>query len=675
MWISDGEAFMDEATFRQDETDTCAQRTNACVVRTSFKNRDVNDGKNDRSSSLLEEPINRRTALGAIATVTASAAAVSLSDQTSQARADSGVAHPFRGVFGRMTGAKAAVSALVCEGVRCVFGIPGAQSNEIWDAFKSANLPYLLTTHEGSASVMADAAARVTGEVGVFCIVPGPGITNALTGIGEARLDSVPIVGIITDVKQGPDAPAFQVHSLPTVALLQPVCKAVIPTRHQAEIPAAIHQAFRIARAGEPGPVAVVVPYDFWTKTWDYRVAVPPQILPPFDEHAYGHALALLSNKRKRVGIYAGLGCVNAYDSLARVAEILQAPVATSVSGKGTISDAHPLAVGWGYGAQGTRAAEKAFKDVDLVLAIGVRYSEVSTANYAIPKHDCLIHVDANPDNLGRNVPATVKVTADAAVFLARLQADAQAIARPVDHNLTRRIAQLRSVDREHNGRPIIEGAVDPMFFYSQLRRSLGCEELIFVDVTVSTHWASEAIEVDAPRRYFTPANNQSMGWAIPAAIGAQAARPDRIVVATTGDGCFLMSAIETSTAVRAGLPVKFFVLVDGAYAYMQKLQEPVYRRTTATELARVDYAAFAQAFGLAYNRICQNVDVASGIARALATPGPVLTEVDVSYDGREIRWLNAVKSSYIKHMTTGQGVRAIARISSRSIAVGREND
>ena len=136
------------------------------------------------------------------------------------------------------------------------------------------------------------------------------------------------------------------------------------------------------------------------------------------------------------------------------------------------------------------------------------------------------------------------------------------------------------------------------MFFLSQLRAALGPDELIFVDVTAATHWASETIEVPGPRRYFTPADNQSMGWAIPAAIGAQRVRPDRQVVCVTGDGCFLMSAIETSTAVRAGLPVKFFVLDDGAYHYMQMLQEPVYRRTTATEIARIDFAAFAAGHG-----------------------------------------------------------------------------
>ena len=155
-----------------------------------------------------------------------------------------------------------------------------------------------------------------------------------------------------------------------------------------------------------------------------------------------------------------------------------------------------------------------------------------------------------------------------------------------------------------------------------------GPDELIFVDVTASTHWASEAIEVQGPRRYFTPADNQSMGWAIPAAIGAQRVRPDRQVVCVTGDGCFLMSAIEMSTAARAGLPVKFFVLDDGGYHYMQMLQEPVYRRTTATEIARIDYAAFAQAVGIGFQpdhrqrRCAAGPPARPGLPRARPHPG-----------------------------------------------------
>ncbi len=611
--------------------------------------------------------LSRREALGVLGTVGAVATLA-----PGSARADLTPALPPQGprpaVQGRLTGAQAAVAALCSESIPCVFGVPGAQNNEFWDAMKSAGMPYLLVTNEASASVMADGAARATGGVGVFSVVPGPGMTNSLTGIGEALLDSVPIVGLITDVDRRPGAPSFQVHSTPNAPVLRPLCKAVLEAKHPAQVPFLIHDAFRIARAGEPGPVSVILPFHLLTDSWEYDGVAPPPYPAPFDEAAYRRAVGVLSNRRARVGIYAGMGCLDAGPALACVAEILQAPVATSVSGKGVIPDAHPLAVGWGYGAQGTRAAEKAFKEVDVVLAVGVKYSENSTASYAIPKHDKLIHVDANPNNIGRNVPACVGVNADAGVFLARLIQDAPALRRPSDPGLARRIARHRELDRRENSKEQITQGVDPMLFLLQLRRALGPDELIFVDVTASSHWASEAIDLTGPRRYFTPANNQSMGWAIPAALGAQKVRPDRVVASVSGDGCFLMSGLEMSTAARAGLPVKFFVLDDGSYHYMQMLQEPTFRRTTATDLARVDFGHYAAAMGLAYHVIERNADLPAGVARAVGHPGPILTRVVVSYEGREIRWLGAAKSSYIKHLSGDQKLRMAGRIAGRSL-------
>jgi acetolactate synthase-1/2/3 large subunit len=165
------------------------------------------------------------------------------------------------------------------------------------------------------------------------------------------------------------------------------------------------------------------------------------------------------------------------------------------------------------------------------------------------------------------------------------------------------------------------------------------------------------------------------MGWAIPAAIGAQRVRPDRQVVCVTGDGCFLMSAIEMSTAARAGLPVKFFVLDDGGYHYMQMLQEPVYRRTTATEIARIDYAAFAQAVGLGYNQIVDNADALAGIQRALAFPGPILTRVVIRYEGREIRWMSALRSHYLRKMPNRDKVRLAARVGVRALTPQADSD
>ena len=293
---------------------------------------------------------------------------------------------------------------------------------------KAHGVPYLLVTNEASASVMADAAARATGEVGVFGVVPGPGLTNAMTGIGEALLDSVPIVGIVTDVDRAPGSPdrpgPRPAQRGPAPAGLQGGVRGPPPgpdpRRDPPGLPARPLRASPARSAwSSRSPSA---PRSGTTTSRRPRLPAPVRR----GGLSAGPSACCRTGRRGSAST-PGMGCVDAGPSLAAVAEMLQAPVATSVSGKGCIPDAHPLAVGWGYGTQGTRAAERTFKDVDLVLAVGVRYSEVSTANYAIPEHHRLIHVDANPHILGRNVPASVKVYADARLFLDRLLADAQA--------------------------------------------------------------------------------------------------------------------------------------------------------------------------------------------------------------------------------------------------------
>jgi acetolactate synthase-1/2/3 large subunit len=578
-------------------------------------------------------------------------------------------------VSGLMTGAKALVETLIQEGADCVFGIPGAQENEVWDAMKSRGLGYLLVTHEYSAAAMADGYARSTGKPGVLCVVPGPGVTNSLTGIGEALLDSIPLVCIVGDVATGAKYRPFQVHSLPQAALLQPVTKAVCEVNHVAEIPNAVRQAFQLAQCGEPGPVAVVIPYNLLIDSHHYHSTPLGPVPLPFDDQAFDRALRLLSHRNLRVGIYAGLGCMDYSCSLVQLAETLQAPVATSVSGKGVIPESHPLAVGWGYGPQGTRTAEQAFHGVDVLVALGVRYSEVSTAFYSQPQHRHVIQVDANPNNLGRIMKTEVCVHADAGVFLGRLLEQADGIRRPANPKLTAQIAQWKWAEGKKNAEIHAECGADPMAFLLTLRRSTCPDALLFVDVTLAEHWAAEVFQTLQPRTYFNPTDNQAMGWSIPAALGAQRAHPGRQTVTITGDGCLLMTAMEISTAAREGLPVKFFVLDDQAYGYMQALQIPAYKRTTATVLARLDYPALAKGLGVAYQEISDSHDLEALIRGALETDGPVLTRVVTDYRKRPVRWVEAVKDRFKKELTTEQKVRFAARLGVRSLDHNREND
>jgi acetolactate synthase-1/2/3 large subunit len=571
-------------------------------------------------------------------------------------------------VVGRMTGAAALTEALIAEGTECVFGIPGAQMNELWDTFKQRELPYLLVTHEFSAACMADGYARSKGKPGVLCIVPGPGLTNAISGIGEALLDSVPMVCVVGDIGRGDHFHHFQVHDLPQVGILRNVTKQVIVVQHESQIPGAIRQAFQLAMCGEPGPVGVVVPYNLLIETHHYNSAPLAPAGLPWDEAAANRALGLLSNNRLRVGIYAGMGCMDHSHALVQLAELLQAPVATSIAGKGVISETHPLSVGWGYGPQGTRTAEQTFRHVDLVLAIGVRFSEVSTGFYSLPQHRHLIHVDINPNNLGRIMRTEVCVNADAGVFLNHCLSHADAIRRPANPHLINHIHARKCADLREYQQTFAQCGVDPVALLLALRRLTEPDALTFVDVTCSQYWTTEVFRTVQPRTFFNPTNNQAMGWSIPAAIGAQRVNIGRQTLTITGDGCFLMSAMEVSTAARENLPVKFFILDDQAYHYMQLLQQPAYLRTTATILARLNYASLAQGWGVAYQEIRSTDQLEPCIRGALCHNGPVLVRVVTDYRRRPIRWIDAARARYTQELSAEQKVRFLARIGSRAI-------
>jgi acetolactate synthase I/II/III large subunit len=587
-------------------------------------------------------------------------------------------------VFGHMTGAQALVEALLLECVGCVYGIPGAQENELWDTFKEKELPYLLVTHEFSAACMADGYARSTGRPGVLCTVPGPGVTNSLTGLGEALLDSSPLVAIVGDVANGEKAMPFQVHSLNQTELLRSVCKCVYPVQTVAQIPGAVRQAFIAATSGEPGPVAVVVPYNLFIEGHDFRCPPPALPAPPFDEAAFQNALAILADPKARVGIYAGMGCMDFSAELTAVAELLQAPVATSISGKGVIPDSHPLAVGWGFGPHAGEVAETVFAGerahplktgVTTLLAIGVKFSEVSTGYYGNPQPKQVIHVDANPCNLARVLRTDVSVHADAGVFLGRLLACGDKVRRGADTALIARIRDLKAeTAKELCSVPPAKCGIDPLALIGALRRAMPEDGLLFTDVTMSEHLAAEYYRVCKPRTYFNPVDNQAMGWSIPAALGAQRVHGDRTVATLTGDGCALMSGLEISTAAREHLPVKFFILDDQAYHYMQMLQKPAYLRTTATILARMDYRALAQALGVAYVEIVGAAELEMKVRGALCFDGPVLVRVVTDYGKRKIRWIEAVRARYTKELTPAQKARFLARIGSRALKE-KEND
>jgi acetolactate synthase-1/2/3 large subunit len=249
-------------------------------------------------------------------------------------------------------------------------------------------------------------------------------------------------------------------------------------------------------------------------------------------------------------------------------------------------------------------------------------------------------------------------------------------VRRQQDVGLTTRIRQLKAESaKQLCNIPQPKCGVDPLALIAAMRSAMPQDGMLFVDVSVSEHLAAEHFKVFCPRTYFNPVDNQAMGWSVPAAVGAQQVHHGRTVATLTGDGCLLMSALEISTANRASLPVKFFVLDDQAYHYMQMLQKPAYLRTTATILAHLDYPAMARAFGVAYQEITFNAELDSKVRGALCHPGPVLVRVVTDYGDRKIRWLEAVRDKYTGELTAAQKARFLARIGSRAVQFHKVND
>jgi acetolactate synthase-1/2/3 large subunit len=256
-----------------------------------------------------------------------------------------------------------------------------------------------------------------------------------------------------------------------------------------------------------------------------------------------------------------------------------------------------------------------------------------------------------------------------------RLLAQSDCIRRAPDQRTVRLIDHRKQMECRVNSHVYARCGADPMLFLMTLRRLTPPETMAFVDVTVSQYWATEVFHAYGPRTFFNPVDNQSMGWSIPAAIGAQKVNPGRLTVTITGDGCFLMSATEISTAARECLPVKFFIFDDQAYHYMQLLQQSAYLRTTATILARINYRALAEGYGVAYQEIVCNNDLEPVIHGALAHPGPVLTRVLTDYRARPVRWIEAARDRYVQDLSPQQKAFFLTRLGSRAVDFHREND
>jgi acetolactate synthase-1/2/3 large subunit len=542
----------------------------------------------------------------------------------------------------KLTGGEIVVRALRDEGIRFTFGIPGTHNIELYDALADSDeIRPVLITDEQSAGFMADGLWRATGSLGCVNIVPGAGLTHALSGIAEAYMDGVPMLVLGCGIRRD-QARAYQLHEIDQLAIAAPVTKGVFRPRTGAELYPVLRDACALARAGTPGPVMVEVSVDLYLTRHEvsldgYTQATP--VVPAASAEAVRKAAAALTADGARPLLYAGLGAQGAAAELVALAERLEAPVATTIQGKGVFPESHPLFLWNGLGAAAPPFVRAAAAGRTITLAVGCRFSEVGTGSWSFAPPGPLLHVDINPEVLNRNFPAEQPIVSDAKNFLTALLAELAD--RPTagrDQELRSGIAAGHAAVRAASRVPAGNDRVTPARLLEALQRVLGPDTIFTTDSGNGTFLAMESLRLDRPGKFLAPVDYSCMGYSVPAAIGARLGMPEAPVVALAGDGAFLMTGLELLTAASQGAPVLVVVLRDRELAQIAQFQSTAFGRTTASVLPDYHVGSLAEAVGIEWLRLDadRDIDEVLETARAtLAAGRPVLIDTAIEYGGK----------------------------------------
>jgi acetolactate synthase-1/2/3 large subunit len=573
----------------------------------------------------------------------------------------------------KMTGADIVVRALEDEGIPFTFGIPGTHNIELYDSLaRSTKVRPILVTDEQSASFMADGVARSSGMLAAANVVPGAGLTHALSGIAEAYLDGIPMLVLACGIRRD-TGKAYQLHAVDQQAIARPVTKAQFLVENGADLYATIRRACRVARAAPAGPVFVEVPAEHYIFRHDvddgdmdaYRDE--PAAAPAFRSADLDQARSLLSSSRRPL-LYLGLGAAAAGADLVALAGRLEAPVATTFEGKGIFPESHPLWLWCGFGAAAPPFVRKIAADCDLTLAIGCRFSEVGTGSYGMEVPGKLVHVDIDPSVLDKNYRADLPVVADAAPFIARLLKNLPA--RRADPELRESIRAGHAKVWSGWDAPADAQKVTPPQLLKAVQELVGPSAIYTTDSGNGTFLAVECLRLDQPRSFLAPIDYSCMGYAVPAALGAALACPGRPVVSLAGDGAFLMTGLELLTAAQLQLPIMVLLLRDRELAQIAQFQQTALGRKSCSELPDYDLPAFCRAVGVEYLMLSRNAEIDSVLrqARALTEAHrPVVVEVAIDYS-RKTYFTNGVVRVNLARLPWPDRLRMVVRALARRL-------
>jgi acetolactate synthase I/II/III large subunit len=538
-----------------------------------------------------------------------------------------------------MRAVDAIMECLKAEGVDVVFGLPGGANLPTYDAFVDAGIKHILVRHEAGGGHAAEGYAKATGKVGVAFATSGPGATNLITPICDAMMDSVPVVFITGQVRTellGTDG--FQ--EADTLGITMPIVKHSFMIQHPTEIPRAIHEAFYLARSGRPGPVLVDVPQDLSRAEIEYEPVTDIR-LPGYQPTVEGNqkqirqAAKALAAARRPV-IYAGGGVVNANASaeLTEFATCDRFPVTCTLMGLGAFSGTHPQWLGM-LGMHGTRAANYAIDEADLICAIGARFDDRVTGKLSeFAPRAKFIHIDVDPAEISKNVPAHIPIVGDAKHVLSKLLVEYRALS-PDSARLGdwwKRIEGWR--DRHPLGYKDSEDSeIKPQYMIQALYEATGGEAIITSDVGQHQMWTAQYYNFPKPRRWINSGGLGTMGFGLPAAMGAAVGCPDQVVCCIAGDGSVQMNAQELATCAQEGIPIKVFIMNNGYLGMVRQWQELFWdgRYSQVETGAYPDFVKLAEAYGATGMRLTDKGSLVEDMKRAIETDGPVVADVKVT--------------------------------------------
>jgi acetolactate synthase I/II/III large subunit len=538
-----------------------------------------------------------------------------------------------------MRAVDALMECLKAEGVDVVFGLPGGANLPTYDAFYDAGIRHILVRHEAGGGHAAEGYAKATGKVGVSLGTSGPGATNLVTPICDAMMDSVPVVFITGQVRTdllGTDG--FQ--EADTIGITMPIVKHSFMIQHPLELPRSIHEAFHIARSGRPGPVVVDIPQDLSRADIPYE-PVTDLHLPGYQPTTDGNqkqirlAAKALANSRRPV-IYAGGGVVsaNAAAELTELALFDRFPVTCTVMGLGGFPAPHEQWLGM-LGMHGTRAANYTMDEADLIVAIGARFDDRITGKLSeFAPRAKFIHIDVDPAEISKNVPAHIPIVGDAKNIIPRLTAEYRALS-PDPARLEEWWTRIRTWQERH---PLAyqdskDAEIKPQYMIQALYEATGGDAIVTSDVGQHQMWTAQYFHFAKPRRWINSGGLGTMGFGLPAAMGAKVGCPEETVVCVAGDGSVQMNMQELATCAQEGIAVKVFIMNNGYLGMVRQWQELFWdKRYSQVEMGQwPDFVKVAEAYGATGIRLEDKNTLVADMQAAIATEGPVLVDVRVT--------------------------------------------